>query len=496
MFESLLSSTALFLIVVVVVFLLIGMIYSKNYIKVPPNQVAVFTGRGKQKIVRGGARFRVPVIERVDIMELEPFNVTVQVADIIAVDGVPVNVDGVGLIKFGSTDEAIATAVERFLTSDRQGLQRQVQEILAGNMRGIVSQMTIEELNNNREEFRRRVLEEAGSDFQKIGMELDVLTIQNISDSNGYLHSLGRKRIAEVQRDAEVGEANAQRDAKIAAAEAKRQGDTAQAEADAAIALAEQERDLTLARVRAEVDAQNATAAQAGPQAEAEARKAVVVAEAQVQMASEEAQIGVEQKRAERATEAQRADVIIPAEAQRQALVLTAEGESSAAVARAEAEAQGTRLQGDAAAEARKAAAVAHQAELEAEAEGDRAKLLAQAEGQEKMATALGAFTDEAARLSVLPDLIATLPGIVREAAAPFAQISSMVVMDGGSNGGEGASSRVANMVPEILKSALPILQAFGIDPAKLFGTDTAVETTGSDATSSSAEAAPAAVDG
>lgn len=472
MFESLLSGTALIIVVVVVVLLLIAMIYGKNYVKVPPNQVAVFTGRGKQKIVRGGARFKFPIIERVDIMELEPFNVQVAVSNIISTDGVPVNVDGVGLIKFGSTEEAIATAVERFLTSDREELHRQVQEILAGNMRGIVSQMTVEELNNNREDFRRRVLEEAGTDFQKIGMELDVLTIQNISDPNGYLESLGRRRIAEVRRDAEIGEAAAKRDAQIASAAAKQEGDTAQALADTAIAQANRDRDLELARIQALVDAEKATATQAGPRAEAEARQAVVVAEAAVDRAREEAQVQVEQQRAVRVEEAVKADTIIPAEAAKQATILQAQGDREAAVNQAEATAQAERLQGDAEAAARTAAAAARQAELQAEAEGERARLLAQAEGQEKMAEALGQFTDEAARLSVLPDLIARLPEIVKEAAAPFGNISNLVVVD--SNGdGEGASSRLAGMVPDIIQRAVPLLGAFGIDLGKLLGNST-----------------------
>ncbi|MCB9834830.1 flotillin family protein [Candidatus Nomurabacteria bacterium] len=446
---------------------LIAMIYARNYVKVPPNQVAVFTGRGKQKIVRGGARFKFPLIERVDVMELEPFNVQVAVSNIISTDGVPVNVDGVGLIKFGSTDEAIATAVERFLTSDRRELHNQVQEILAGNMRGIVSQMTVEELNNNREDFRRRVLEEAGTDFQRIGMELDVLTIQNISDPNGYLESLGRRRIAEVRRDAEIGEANAQRDAKIAAAEAKREGDTAQALADVAIAQAEQDRDLELARIQATVDAERATAAQSGPRADAEARKAVVVANAAADQAEEEARVEVERQRALRAHEAQQADVIIPAQAAKEAAIEKATGDKAAAIARSEAEAEGIRLRGDAEAAARATTADARQRELEAEAAGAQARLLAEAEGQAKLAEALKAMDAAALRAQATPMLIERLADIMRAVGEPLAGIDNITVLDGGGANGLGG---FMDQLPTQLARGLMMLKAVGVDFSGLFG--------------------------
>ncbi|HKX24155.1 MAG TPA: SPFH domain-containing protein [Candidatus Saccharimonadales bacterium] len=458
---------------IVLALILVALLYAKNYVKVPPNQVAVFTGRGKQKIVRGGARFRVPVLERVDIMQLEPFSVEVKVVDVYSTNGVPVNVAAVGLIRFGSTDEAIATAVERFLTTDRNTLHRQVTEILAGNMRSIVSQMTVEELNSSRDELTRRILEEAKAAFEPIGMQLDVLTIQNISDNNGYLDSLGQTRIAEVRRDAEIGQANAKRDAMIESAAADRAGKTAQAEAATQIAQAERTRDLELASIATEVNAAKARAAQAGPLAQAEAERAVVLAGVTTERERTEAQIAVERQRALRATEAQQADVIVPAEARRQAAVLEAQGQRDADIAKAEAEARQRELEGQSDAAARKLLAEALLAELTAKADGERARLLAEADGQAKLAEALSAFTEEAARLRVLPDLIAALPLIAREVAAPMGNISNLTVLSGGSDGND-ALSRVAGSVPALLLQVLETAKAGGLDFGALFsGTKT-----------------------
>lgn len=137
----------------------------------------MFTGRGAPKVVRGGARFRIPGIERVDVMSLEPFNVNINLQNALSNNGVPVNVEAVGLVRIGSADEAVQTAVQRFLTSDSNELQRQINEILAGSLRGITATMTVEDLNSNRDTLARSVAEEAGGDLARIGMEVDVLKI-------------------------------------------------------------------------------------------------------------------------------------------------------------------------------------------------------------------------------------------------------------------------------------------------------------------------------
>jgi flotillin len=454
---------------IVVVLLLVAVLYAKNYVKVPPNMVAVFTGRGKPKIVRGGARFRVPVIERVDFMGLEPFNIQVKVDNAISSNGVGIAVDVVALVRFGSTDEAIETAIQRFLTADRLELKNQLTEIIAGNMRAICAKMTVESLNSDRDELTRRVAEEAGSALANIGMELDVLTIQDVRDRNGYIEALGRTRIAEVRRDAEIGEAAAKRDARIQAARADQEAQTAEAESQAVTAEAHRQLAIKRAAIDTEVNAAKARADQAGPLAEAEARRAVVLAGVDTEQQETQRRIAVEEQRALRAEKAQHADVVVPAEARRQAAVLNAEGERDAAIAAAQADARQRELAGQADAAARKLLAEALLAELTAQADGDKAKLLAEAEGQAKMAEALSAFTEQAARLRVLPDLIAALPEIAKQVAAPMGNIDHMVVLNGGSDGND-ALSRVAGSVPALLLQVLETAKAGGLDLGALLG--------------------------
>ena len=318
-------------------------IYVKNYIKVPPNEVAIFTSRKGSKVVRGGARFRVPGFERVDVMSLEPFEVKINLQNALASDGVPVNVEATGMVRVGSTDEAVQTAVQRFLTSNPAELKRQINDNLSGSLRGIIATMTVEDLRSNRESLSRKVIDEAGGDLAKIGMEVDILKIADITDLNGYLDALGQRRIAEVKRDAAVGTAEAERDAQIKSAKAKQEGAIAQAAADTAIATANQERDVQLARLRAQTEAENAQANQAGPLAEARAKKDVGIANEQAEAARVQARVDVQNRRAEEETARLQADVIAPAEAERQAAIARAEGERQSSILAAQAQAEAAR---------------------------------------------------------------------------------------------------------------------------------------------------------
>ncbi|MBB2989916.1 flotillin [Mycolicibacterium iranicum] len=452
---------SLMLIIVIVVaalllFVALPLVYVKNYIKVPPNEVAVFTGRGQPKVVRGGARFRVPGIERVDIMSLEPFNVSINLQNALSNNGVPVNVEAVGLVRIGSADEAVQTAVQRFLTSDLNELQRQINEILAGSLRGITATMTVEDLNSNRDTLARSVVDEAGGDLARIGMEVDVLKIAGISDRNGYLESLGQRRIAEVKRDAAVGTAEAERDSQIQSAKARQAGSVAQAEADTAIAAANQKRDVELARLRAQTEAENAQADQAGPLANARAQKDVGIAIEQAEAARVQARIEVEQRRAEQSQAALQADVIAPAEAQRQADIARAEGQRQATI-----------LAGQAEADARKAAADALRVERQAEADGIKARLVAEAAGKREIAAALNTYSPEAARLQTLPDVLQSVVKATEAAAMPLAEIERLSII-GGASDAQDAVGGLLGVSPLAVAKIVESLKSSGIDLAAM----------------------------
>lgn len=339
------------------------LIFTRNYIKASPNEALIFTGRRHKETGRGwmavvgGAKFRIPVLEKVSRISLKTMNLPdVRVTEAWSKEGVPVTVETVANVKISSEEEMLARAVERFLDTEPRQIQQIIKETLEGQLRDIIGVLTVEHLYQERDMFVQKVLEQSGEELAKIGVIIDIINIQDIRDEKGYLEALGRKRTAEVKRDAEIGEAEARRDATIRSETAIREGEVVRAEQERQVAEAEKNRDVAKQQYVGETLGATKKAEQKGPLAEAQARQAVVVEEQKVLEEQQKARERVESARAEAEEQKYRAEKVVPAEAEKQAAILRADGEAAAILKRAEAEAKGIQLK------------------LEAEAEGLRQK--------------------------------------------------------------------------------------------------------------------------
>lgn len=477
-------------------------IVSRNIVKVPPNMVAVFSGRKRSiidpetgqrrtvgyRLVKGGSSVRIPIIERVDFLSLNVMTIPLKITSAYTKEGVPVSVDAVANVKVGSDDIMLINAIERFLGMSQDQIRSVIFQTLEGHLRSILGTLTVEQINADRQAFAQRLAAESAADLSRMGIEIDVLTIQQISDPQGYLDALGQRRTAEVKRDAEVGRAEAERDARVRRAQAMQQAAVAEAMADAETAAAQKEAEVRKARYAAEIEAERARATQAGPLAEAEARRQVVVAEQQVELARTEAAIAVQEMEARRREKELEATVLKGAQAEREATVIRAEGEKHAAILRAEGDRQATivraeaasrerellgageaariRQVGQAEADAKKALAEALQAELVAQAEGQRAAMLAEADGKRALAEALNAYGPVAMQLLMYQAFVEQLPKVVEAAARPLTQVERVVVFDSGT-GPDGASGlgRYATQLPIIVQQLVESFSAMtGID--------------------------------
>lgn len=130
--------------------------------------------------------------------------------------GVPVSVKAVANVKIRSDESSLQAAAERFLGMTPDQVQKVIFQTLEGHLRSILGTLTVEEVNSDRQSFAQKLTSEATVDLEKMGFGVDVLTIQEISDDEEYLNALGKRRTAEVKRDATIGEAEAHRDAKTA----------------------------------------------------------------------------------------------------------------------------------------------------------------------------------------------------------------------------------------------------------------------------------------
>jgi flotillin len=306
-------------VVAVVVLAIIATIKSLIII-CPPNRVAVISGRSRQltdgrtvgyRAIRGGRTMRVPLLEKVSWMELNTIPIEVSVQNAYSKGAIPLHVQGIANVKVSSIEGLLQNSVERFLDVDQVHIADIAKETLEANLRGVLATLTPEEVNEDRLKFAQTLIEEADDDIKTLGLELDVLKIQNVTDEVGYLDSVGRRQTAEVLKEARVAEAQRKAEAEESEALSRQRAEIATAQAD--LKIVEQQNAL---RVR---------------QAELEAIAGAAEAEAKV--AGEKARVVAEQtlevERVQLETRRLEADVVAPARADREAKELAAKGDAA-----------------------------------------------------------------------------------------------------------------------------------------------------------------------
>ena len=482
---------------VIVILLVLGFfaaafVFSRNYIKVSPNAVAVLSGRKRKladgrvvgyRMVRGGAALRIPLLEKVEYLHLNVMTIPLEIKRAYTLKGVPVSVKAVANVKIRGDETSLQASAERFLGMTHVEVQKVIFQTLEGHLRSILGTLTVEEVNSDRQSFAQKLTTEAATDLEKMGIGVDVLTIQEISDEEEYLNALGKRRTAEVKRDATIGEAEAHRDAKIKSSEALQQGEKAKFQAEADIAQAQRDFAIRQAQYQAEIETQKARAEQAGPLSQATARQSVVAEEVRVEKTRTQEMIAVQEQEVLRKQKELEATVIKPAEAERQAAVtraeaakqsaiLEAEGRRSALIALAEAEQEKLRKEGVGRAAAVEAEGRAEAAKIEAiglaQAKAIEAQGVAEATAILRKAEAWKEFND-AARLQTilekLPAIIEASTGVFGAVAAPMGNIDKLIVIDqGGAENGGGGLGRLAKVSPTVVFNTLQQLEALGLD--------------------------------
>ena len=483
------------IVMLVVLALIVAMaLFGKNYLKVPPNVVAIFSGRKRTlpdgkivgyRMVKGGASFRWPLLEKVDYLSLNVFTIPLEIKRAYTLKGVPISVKAVANVKIKGDDVSLTAAAERFLDMTHDQIQRVIFQTLEGHLRSILGTLTVEEVNSDRASFAQKLTSEAAVDLERMGIGVDVLTIQDISDEEGYLDALGKKRTAEVKRDGTIGEAEATRDAKIKSALAMQEGEKAKFDTDANIAAAQRDFQVKQATYQAEIEIEKAKAAQAGPQADAKARQSVVAEEVRIEKTRTLEQIGVQQQEVMRrqqeleatvvkAAEAERQAAIVRAEGKKQAAILEADGQKAAQIAMAQAQQEKLKAEGFGRAAAVEAEGRAEAAKIEAmglaQARAIEAQGVAEAQAILKKAEAWKQFNDAAKLQTILeklPSVLQSSAGIFGAVAAPLGNIDKVVVIEQGNGAtghGTGGIGRIAQAGPALVFSLLQQLQALGLD--------------------------------
>jgi flotillin len=299
-----------------------------------PSEVLIFAGGtrsvgdGRQvgyRLVKGGSSLRTPLIERALRMDLTNMIIELRVSNAYSKGGIPLAVEGVANIKIAGEEPTIHNAIERLLGKSRKEIEAIAKETLEGNLRGVLASLTPEQVNEDKMAFAKSLLEEAEDDLECMGLVLDTLQIQNISDDVRYLDSIGRKQSADLLRDARIAEAQARAESAIKTADNGRK-----------TALRRLDRDIAIARAEAERRIQDATT-----------RREALIAESEAEIASEvartQAEVPVQKERIKQAEQQLQADVVAPAEAECKRAIARAQGDAASIIEDGKAQAEGTR---------------------------------------------------------------------------------------------------------------------------------------------------------
>ena len=185
--------------VAVVFAIVLSMVLTRFLYICQPNEVLVFSGGQRAsvgrkvdyRIIKGGRAVRIPLLETVDSMDLTNMPIEVAVQGAYSKGGIPVNVHGIANVKIAGEQPVLDNAIERFLGVDRSRIMAIAKDTLEGNLRGVLATLTPEELNQDKIKFAQSLLSEAEDDLRKLGLELDTLKIQDVSDDVNYLEQLG-----------------------------------------------------------------------------------------------------------------------------------------------------------------------------------------------------------------------------------------------------------------------------------------------------------------
>ncbi len=453
--------------IVVVVILLIQTV-GRLLRKVGPNQALIVYGAGGTRVITGGSHFVIPLYQRAQEFSLELMSFDVAPSqDLYTTQGVAVNVEAVTQIKVRSDEESVKTAAEQFLSKSQQERESLIRLVMEGHLRGIVGQLTVEELVKDPENVGSKMLKTVTPDMEKMGLEVISFTIKDVRDKNDYISNMGRPQIVEIRKQADIASALAQRDTQIQQANASREAAVSKSAADQervkaeteSLALqAESQRNLSLKKAAfdAEVKKQQATADKTYDIQANLMQQQVVTEAVKVTEVEKQAQIKVQQAEIQRRelelqatiqkpAEAERRRVETVAEAERQRLIFEAQGQADAAKARGIGEAEANRAKGLSEAEVIRAKGLA-------EAEIIRAKGEAEAEAMKVKAAAFHEYNQAA----VLDKLLTGMPEIVRAIAEPLSKVDKVTIVstgNGGSNSGIGASrltGDIVNMVAQV----------------------------------------------
>ena len=448
------------IIPVVIAVIALVLLIAIGYVKAPPNTAFIISGlRKKNRVLVGQSGVRIPFLERMDKLTLELIPIDVKTSsEVPTADYINVRADAAVNIKVDDESEgALEQAAVNFLNLPANEIGRIAREVLEGNMREIIGQMTLEEMVGDRQKFADKVKENAAPDLAGMGLKIVSFNVQNFEDHNGVIENLGVDNVVRIQKKAAISRAESERDIAKAKSLAAKEANDAKVEAAEQIAEKNAQLERRQAALKKDVDTQKAQA-DAAQQIEAEKQRQlrdVAATNADIAKAEREADL----KRKEIELREYELDALVRKQAD--ADKYAAEKKAEADLIRRQKDAEAKAYEIEQQAKAQKAKADADKYSAEMQAAGIAAVGAAEAEAIEKRAEA----QKKMGEASVLEMYFNALPKVVASAAGPLESVDKITMY------GEGNSAKLAK---DVMMTADQVMQAVsdttGIDLSQVIG--------------------------
>src|SRR5580692_9677998 len=180
-------------------------VLARLYRKAGPHEALVVYGFRGTRVIKGHGTVILPMVENCKELSLElmSFDVAPQ-QDLYTNQGVAVTVEAVAQIKVRSDQPSILTAAEQFLSKNPQQREGLIRLVMEGHLRGIIGQLTVEQIVKEPEMVGERMRNTCAGDMSKMGLEVVSFTIKEVRDKNEYISNMGRPDIARIKRDADI----------------------------------------------------------------------------------------------------------------------------------------------------------------------------------------------------------------------------------------------------------------------------------------------------
>lgn len=510
------------ILVAVIILSFIGIL--SRYRKCKSDEVLVVYGKtaGEKsaRLYHGGASFVWPIIQGYEFLSMKPLQLDCKLTGALSAQNIRVDVPTTITVAISTDPEVMQNAAERLLGLQPEDKQNLITDVVYGQMRLVIADMTIEELNSDRDKFLSKVRDNIDTELRKFGLYLMNINISDIRDAANYIVNLGKEAeskalneaqanieeqeklgaikianqirerettvaetrkdqdiaIAETKKQQEISVANADKEriAQVAVANASKESQVAKAEADKNINIekANTEKDSRIAELNSDMEIKKADAGKKAAVGRNEANKEVAKSDAELAVTRAEAnkQSGEAAARSEASVQAAREIAqreVEEAKAKKVESALKAEKIVPAEIARQEAilqaEAVAEKIIREAEAKAKatlaqaEAEAKAIQLKLEAEAEGKKKSLLAEADGFKAMVAA----AESNPAIAIQYKMVDQWKEIAGEQVKAFEhmQLGDITVFDGG----QGTTGNFLNQLVKTVAPSLGVLDKLPI---------------------------------